>query len=129
MAALANENTRLIGAFHDDAPATLNSLSKTGWVLGLKWPTVNVLSDLPPNRPRGLGVIDIVDHRPGIPREKLNSLFPAFRSKQRDDTGLRLVIVRDREVAEGDALKFTRSTENGNEFRLQFLIEMYTSGK
>ena len=30
--ALANENTRLVGAFHDDAPSTLNWLSETGWV-------------------------------------------------------------------------------------------------
>ena len=32
VATLANENTRLVGAFHTDAPLTQNWLSETGWV-------------------------------------------------------------------------------------------------
>ena len=41
-----------------------------------------------------LGVIDIADDGPGIPREHWDSLFLAFRSKQRGGTGLGLAIAR-----------------------------------
>ena len=76
-----------------------------------------------------LGVIDIADDGPGIPREHWDSLFLAFRSKQRGGTGLRLAIARDLAVAQGGALKLTRSTEDGSEFRLQLPMEMFTSGR
>ena len=46
-----------------------------------------------------LGVIDIADDGPGIPREHWDSLFLAFRSKQRGGTGLGLAIARDLAVA------------------------------
>ena len=76
-----------------------------------------------------LGVIDIADDGPGIPREHWDSLFLAFRSKQRGGTGLGLAIARDLAVAQGGALKLTRSTEDGSEFRLQLPMEMFTSGR
>ena len=82
-----------------------------------------------PNRPRRLGVIDIADDGPGIPREHWDSLFLAFRSKQRGGTGLGLAIACDLAVAQGGALKLTRSTEDGSEFRLQLPMEMFTSGR
>ena len=104
-------------------------MSETGWVLGLKRPTVNVLSDLRPNRPRRLGVIDIADDGPGIPHEHWDSLFLAFRSKQRGGTGLGLAIARDLAVAQCGALKPTHSTKDGSEFRLQLPMEMFTSGR
>ena len=75
------------------------------------------------------GVIDIADDGPGIPREHWDSLFLAFRSKQRGGTGLGLAIARDLAVAQGGALKLTRSTEDGSEFRLQLPMEMFTSGR
>ena len=76
-----------------------------------------------------LGVIDIADDGPGIPREHWDSLFLAFRSKQRGGTGLGLAIARDLAVAQGGALKLSRSTEDGSEFRLQLPMEMFTSGR
>ena len=76
-----------------------------------------------------LGVIDIADDGPGIPREHWDSLFLAFRSKQRGGTSLGLAIARDLAVAQGGALKLTSSTEDGSEFRLQLPMEMFTSGK
>ena len=76
-----------------------------------------------------LGVIDIADDGPGIPREHWDSLFLAFRSKQRGGTSLGLAIARDLAVTQGGALKLTRSTEDGSEFRLQLPMEMFTSGK
>ena len=72
-----------------------------------------------------LGVIDLADDGPGIPREHY-SLFLAFHSKQRGGTGLGLAIARDLAVAQGGALKFTRSTEDCSEFRLQLPMEMFT---
>ena len=78
---------------------------------------------------RQAGVIDIADDGPGIPREHWDSLFLAFRSKQRGGTGLGLAIARDLAVAQGGALKLTRSTEDGSEFRLQLPMEMFTSGR
>ena len=44
-------------------------------------------------------------------------------------TGLGLAIARDLAVAQGGALKLTRSTEEGSEFRLQLPMEMFTSGR
>ena len=76
-----------------------------------------------------LGVIDIADDGPGIPREHWENLFLAFRSKQRGGTGLGLAIARDLAVAQGGALKLTRSTEDDSEFRLQLPMEMFTSGR
>ena len=75
-----------------------------------------------------LGVIDIADDGPGIPREQWDDLFLAFRSKQRGGTGLGLAIARDLAVAQGGALKLTRSTEDGSEFRLQLPMEMFATG-
>lgn len=75
-----------------------------------------------------LGVIDIADDGPGIPREHWDDLFLAFRSKQRGGTGLGLAIARDLAVAQGGALKLTRSTEDGSEFRLQLPMEMFATG-
>ena len=40
--------------------------------------------------------------------------------------GLGLAIARDLAVAQGGALKLTRSTEDGSEFRLQLPMEMFT---
>ena len=76
-----------------------------------------------------LGVIDIADDGPGIPREHWENLFLAFRSKQRGGTCLGLAVARDLAVAQGGALKLTRSTEDGSEFRLQLPMEMFTSGR
>lgn len=75
-----------------------------------------------------LGVIDIADDGPGIPRDQWNDLFLAFRSKQRGGTGLGLAIARDLAVAQGGALKLTRSTADGSEFRLQLPMEMFAPG-
>ena len=75
-----------------------------------------------------LGVIDIADDGPGIPREHWDDLFLAFRSKQRGGTGLGLAIARDLAVAQGGALKLTRSTGDGSEFRLQLPMEMFATG-
>ena len=75
-----------------------------------------------------LGVIDIADDGPGIPREQWDDLFLAFRSKQRGGTGLGLAIARDLAVAQGGALKLTRSTGDGSEFRLQLPMEMFATG-
>ena len=44
-------------------------------------------------------------------------------------TGLGLAIARDLAVAQSGALKLTRSTEDGSEFRLQLPMEMFTSGR
>ena len=76
-----------------------------------------------------LGVIDIADDGPGIPREHWENLFLAFRSKQRGGAGLGLAIARDLAVVQGGALKLTRSTEDGSEFRLQLPMEMFTSSR
>ena len=76
-----------------------------------------------------LGVMDIADDGPGIPRENWDDLFLAFRSKQRGGTGLGLAIARDLAVAQGGALKLTRSTEDGSEFRLQLPMEMFAPDK
>lgn len=75
-----------------------------------------------------LGVIDIADDGPGIPRDQWEDLFLAFRSKQRGGTGLGLAIARDLAVAQGGALKLTRSTGDGSEFRLQLPMEMFSAG-
>ena len=75
-----------------------------------------------------LGVIDIADDGPGIPREQWDDLFLAFRSKQRGGTGLGLAIARDLAVAQGGALKLTRSTDDGSEFRLQLPMGMFATG-
>ena len=72
-----------------------------------------------------LGVVDIADDGPGIPREDWDDLFLAFRSKRRGGTGLGLAIARDLAVAQGGALKLTRSTGDGSEFRLQLPMEMF----
>jgi len=72
-----------------------------------------------------LGVVDIADDGPGIPREDWDDLFLAFRSKRRGGTGLGLAIARDLAVAQGGALKLTRSNEDGSEFRLQLPMEMF----
>ena len=66
---------------------------------------------------------------PGISREHWENLFLAFRSKQRGGTGLGLAIARDLAVAQGGALKLTRSTEDGSEFRRQLPMEMFTCGR
>ena len=74
-----------------------------------------------------LGVIDIADDGPGIPEEEWDDLFLAFRSKRRGGTGLRLAIARDLAVAQGGALKLTRSNADGSEFRLQLPMEMFAA--
>jgi len=74
-----------------------------------------------------LGVIDIADDGPGIAREHWDDLFLAFRSKRRGGTGLGLAIARDLAVAQGGALKLTRSNDDGSEFRLQLPMEMFAS--
>ena len=73
-----------------------------------------------------LGVVDIADDGPGIPRAQWEDMFLAFRSRQRGGTGLGLAIARDLAVAQGGNLKLTRSTEDGSEFRLQLPIEMFS---
>ncbi len=72
-----------------------------------------------------LGVIDIADDGPGIPRGQWDDLFLAFRSRQRGGTGLGLAIARDLAVAQGGNLKLTRSTDDGSEFRLQLPVGMF----
>ena len=74
-----------------------------------------------------LGVVDIADDGPGIPRSQWEDLFLAFRSRQRGGTGLGLAIARDLAVAQGGNLKLTRSTDDGSEFRLQLPIEMFST--
>ena len=54
-----------------------------------------------------LGVIDIADDGPGIPRGQWEDMFLAFRSRHRGGTGLGLAIARDLSVAEGGNLKLT----------------------
>ena len=46
-----------------------------------------------------LGVIDVSDNGPGIPRDQWEELFLAFRSKRRGGSGLGLAIARDLAVA------------------------------
>ena len=46
-----------------------------------------------------LGVIDVSDNGPGIPRDQWDELFLAFRSKRRGGSGLGLAIARDLAVA------------------------------
>ena len=72
-----------------------------------------------------LGVIDVSDNGPGIPRDLWDELFLAFRSKRRGGSGLGLAIARDLAVAQGGNLKLTRSTEEGSEFRLQLPMQMF----
>ena len=72
-----------------------------------------------------LGVIDVSDDGPGIPRDQWEELFLAFRSKRRGGSGLGLAIARDLAVAQGGNLKLTRSTEEGSEFRLQLPMQMF----
>lgn len=74
-----------------------------------------------------LGVIDISDDGPGIPRDQWDDLFLAFRSKNRGGSGLGLAIARDLAVAQGGNLKITRSTGDGSEFRLQLPMQMFIS--
>ena len=74
-----------------------------------------------------LGVIDIADDGPGIPEEEWDDLFLAFRSKRRGGTCLGLAIARDLAVAQGGALKLTRSNADGSEFRLQLPMEMFAA--
>ena len=74
-----------------------------------------------------LGVIDIADDSPGIARADWDDLFLAFRSKRSGGTGLGLAIARDLAVAQGGALKLTRSNDDGSEFRLQLPMEMFAS--
>jgi signal transduction histidine kinase len=73
-----------------------------------------------------LGVVDIADDGPGIPRAQWEDLFLAFRSRRRGGTGLGLAIARDLAVAQGGNLKLTRSTDDGSEFRLQLPVEMFS---
>ena len=72
-----------------------------------------------------LGVIDVADDGPGIPRAHWTDLFLAFRSCSRGGTGL--AIARDLAVAQGGNLKLTRSTEEGSEFRLQLPVEIFAA--
>ena len=72
-----------------------------------------------------LGVIDVSDNGPGIPRDQWDELFLAFRTKRRGGSGLGLAIARDLAVAQGGNLKLTRSTEEGSEFRLQLPMQMF----
>ena len=72
-----------------------------------------------------LGVIDVSDNGPGIPRDQWDEVFLAFRSKRRGGTGLGLAIARDLAVAQGGNLKLTRSTDEGSEFRLQLPMQMF----
>ena len=74
-----------------------------------------------------LGVVDIADDGPGIPRSQWEDLFLAFRSRRRGGTGLGLAIARDLAVAQGGNLKLTRSTDDGSEFRLQLPVEMFST--
>lgn len=74
-----------------------------------------------------LGVIDIADDGPGIPRQQWNDLFLAFRGHSRGGTGLGLAIARDLAVAQGGNLKLARSTEEGSEFRLQLPIDIFAA--
>ena len=73
-----------------------------------------------------LGVVDIADDGPGIPRAQWEDLFLAFRSRRRGGTGLGLAIARDLAVAQGGNLKLTRSTDDGSEFRLQLPVEIFS---
>ena len=72
-----------------------------------------------------LGVVDIADDGPGIPRDQWVDLFLAFRSRSRGGTGLGLAIARDLAVAQGGNLKLTRSTGEGSEFRLQLPVDIF----
>ena len=72
-----------------------------------------------------LGVIDVSDNGPSIPRDQWDELFLAFRSKRRGGSGLGLAIARDLAVAQGGNLKLTRSTEEGSEFCLQLPMQMF----
>ena len=72
-----------------------------------------------------LGVIDVADDGPGIPRQRWNDLFLAFRGHSRGGTGLGLAIARDLAVAQGGNLKLARSTEEGSEFRLQLPVDIF----
>jgi len=74
-----------------------------------------------------LGVVDIADDGPGIPRGQWEDLFLAFRSRQRGGSGLGLAIARDLAVAQGGNLKLARSTDDGSEFRLQLPVEMFNA--
>lgn len=74
-----------------------------------------------------LGVVDIADNGPGIPRDHWADLFLAFRSRSRGGTGLGLAIARDLAVAQGGNLKLTRSTEEGSEFRLQLPVGIFAA--
>ena len=74
-----------------------------------------------------LGVIDVADDGPGIPRTHWTDLFLVFRSRSRGGTGLGLAIARDLAVAQGGNLKLTRSTEEGSEFRLQLPVEIFAA--
>ena len=74
-----------------------------------------------------LGVVDIADDGPGIPRDQWVDLFLAFRSRSRGGTGLGLAIARDLAVAQGGNLKLTRSTGEGSEFRLQLPVEIFAA--
>ena len=44
-------------------------------------------------------------------------------------TGLGLLIARNLAVAQGGALKFNHSTEDGSEFRVWLPMEVFTSGR
>ena len=129
MTALANENTRLVGAFHDDAPLTLNWLSETGWGCRAEAANCQCLIGLTTQSAPQAWCHQHRQNGPGIPREHWDSLFLAFRSKQRGGIGLGLAIARDLAVAQCGALKLTHSTEDGSEFRLQLPMEMFTSGR
>ena len=74
-----------------------------------------------------LGVIDVADDGPGIPRLQWTDLFLAFRGHSRGGTGLGLAIARDLAVAQGGNLKLARSTEDGSEFRLQLPVDIFAA--
>lgn len=72
-----------------------------------------------------LGIIDISDNGHGIPKQRWDGLFQAFKSHGRGGTGLGLAITQDLVAAQGGHVKLSRSNENGTEFRIQLPVEIF----
>ena len=69
-------------------------------------------------------VMDILDNGPGLSDAQRAALFTPFSSSNPARTGLGLSICLDLAVAMGGALKLSRSSPEGGEFRLQLPLQI-----
>lgn len=69
-------------------------------------------------------VMDISDNKPGLSDAQRGALFTPFSSSNPARTGLGLSICLDLDIAMGGALKRSRTSPEGSEFRLQLPLQI-----